>query len=168
MIRLRGAVGRTIIARDSAQEIGRLTHVVVGSDARIHAITTAEIADATFARAPAAMMAAPLMSPDLPAQPVVLDWADIISFGPDAIVTSSASTPRVAASDAEERAVRGGTDLLNRSLLTDSGDMLGKIDDVEFDEGTGQIHGLAVGERLFGPSNILAIGPFAVIASERT
>jgi uncharacterized protein YrrD len=145
MMRIREALGRRVVARDTAEEIGQVRQVIIGRDARITAITTGPFK----------------LGPDGPGW---LDWSSIVGFGPDAVVAATALSVRRLASDEELAAISGGG-LLDRPLMTDAGDIVGSIADVEFDTATGRLTAFLVGERAVPLTRLVAIGPFAVIVA---
>ncbi len=164
MTRILEALGRRIVTRDTAEEIGRVTELLIGPDARITAVTTGPFELGPMVGGPgwATGMGAVGFTP--PAPRIVLDWSSIVGFGPDAVVAEAESSVRELASDEELAAISGGS-LLNRPLMTDAGDILGSIADVEFDTDTGRLTAFVVGDRVVPLTRLMAIGPFAVIVA---
>ena len=167
MTRIREALGRRVVARDTAEEIGRVTELIVGRDARITAVTTGPFELVPVVGGP--MVGGPgwatgmgAVGFTLPAPRIVLDWSSIVGFGPDAVVAATESSVREPASDAELAAISGGG-LLDRPRMTDAGDIVGSIADVEFDADTGRTTGFVIGDRVVPLTRLVAIGPFAVI-----
>lgn len=90
----------------------------------------------------------------------VLAWADVQSFGPDAVTVQSGDTIR-------QRTEDPAGELVGGRVLTASGHALGIVDDVEFDADSGtleRIH-LAGGADVDG-ADLLAIGSYAVIVRD--
>jgi len=164
MTRILEALGRRIVARDTAEEIGRVTQLIIGRDARITAVTTGPFELGPMVGGPgwATGMGAVGFTP--PAPRIVLDWSSIVGFGPDAVVAETESSVRGPASDEELAAISGGS-LLDRPLMTDAGDIMGSIADVEFDADTGRLTAFVVGDRVVPLTRLMAIGPFAVIVT---
>lgn len=162
MTRIREAIGRRVVARDTAEEIGQVTQLVIGRDARITAVTTGPFDLGPVVGGPgwATGMGAVGFTP--PAPRIVLDWSSIVGFGPDAVVAATDSSVREPASD-EELAAIGGGGLLDRPLMTDAGDIVGSIADVEFDADTGRLMAFVIDDRVVPLTRLVAIGPFAVI-----
>jgi uncharacterized protein YrrD len=166
MTRFREAIGRRVIARDTAEEIGLVSRFLVDLDARVRAvaITSGEVGPMT--------VGPPLMSgvagvARLPAPSALLDWTAIAGFGPDAVVAMSGAHLREPATDEEWKALTGGAQLLDRPLMTDAGDIVGTIADVEFDEGGGTVSGFVVDDRTVPLTRLVAVGSFAVIVAAR-
>jgi sporulation protein YlmC with PRC-barrel domain len=99
-----------------------------------------------------------------PAPRIVLDWSSIVGFGQDAVVAATESSVREPASEEELAAISGGS-LLDRPLMTDAGDIVGAIADVEFDADTGRLTAFVVGDRVVPLTRLVAVGPFAVIVA---
>lgn len=166
MTSLREAIDRRIIARDTAEEIGRLRRIIIGSDTHVTAITTGDLPQVAMLATPAPSMAVAAMPVEPPPPPsIVIDWTDIVGFGPDAIVVPSAAALRAPASEHERYAAEGGQDLLDRPAMTDGGDALGTIKDVQFDEKSGHIEGVVVGDATVKVAAIVAVGPHGVIVT---
>jgi uncharacterized protein YrrD len=140
MTTFQDAHGVPVLAKESAEQVGAVEHFVV-AQGRVRAI---HIAGGKHGR--------------------LVDWADVISFGDDAVVVASESVVRDATDDREARALRGELDLVGKRVLTDIGDELGDIADVTFDAEDGTILSLRVddgstvaGDRLCGA------GSYAVV-----
>ncbi len=67
----------------------------------------------------------------------LIDWQHVSNFGADAVMVSAAELLRGPASPWEERYVRGEFDLRGNLVLTDDGEAIGRLADVEFDESDG-------------------------------
>lgn len=82
----------------------------------------------------------------------VLPWDAVIGFGPDAVTTGSADV--IVAGTAQDHDKH--RDVLGKRVLTESGDELGEVKDVEFDPETGTVlmlltkDGEVAGERMIG------------------
>lgn len=163
MTTIREAVGRRIVARDTAQEIGRVTRVIIGRDARIAAVTAGPFElGPVVVGGPGWAAGMGAVGFNRPAPRIVLDWSSIVGFGPDAVVADTESSLREPGADEELAAISGGG-LLDRPLMTDAGDIVGTIADVEFDAATGRLTAFVVGDRVVPLTRLVAIGPFAVI-----
>ncbi len=143
MIGLRAALGRPVVARDTAETVGDVQGAVV--DVPTRRIVALQVGKGRKAR--------------------VAEWASISGVGPDAVVVQSESVLRDPAGDRETAFVRGGLPLLGARVLTDRGDEAGSLDDVEFDEGSGQLVALVSGDQRFPAADLHAIGGYAVVVA---
>lgn len=143
MIGLRAALGRPVVARDTAETVGDVQGAVV--DASTRRVVALQVGKGRKAR--------------------VADWTSLSGVGPDAVVVQSESALREPAGDRETAFVRGGLPLLGARVLTDRGDEAGTLDDVEFDEGSGQLVSLVAGDQRFPATGLHSIGAYAVVVS---
>jgi len=169
-MRLGQLLGRSVVARDTATELGRLGRIVVDyKGGRATAISVGDLPSPSLLSAMpmgGAIVGAVLAEP-LPEPPILLDWSTIVAFGPDAIVVDSASRLRPPASEAERQQLRSGGELIGRPLMSDAGNMAGKIEDLELDA-TGRITSMVAGGTDVPVGHIHGVGPFAVIVSSPT
>ncbi len=135
------AVGRKVVSRASAAEIGALSRLVVDVDTR--QVTALVVGKGRKAR--------------------IVEWRALSGFGPDAVmVTDDAAVCEPG--DAEEKAAVGGTfELVGKRALTDLGTELGTVEDVLFDPETGALERLMVGGRPYPASTLLGNGSYAVV-----
>ena len=63
----------------------------------------------------------------------------------------------------EEKVANGHGDLLGKRVLTDVGDDLGPVDDVEFDPTDGLIQALTLEGQQVSSDRLLGIGAYAVV-----
>jgi sporulation protein YlmC with PRC-barrel domain len=97
-----------------------------------------------------------------------LRWADLVAFGADAVTVTDDSVigdggPDVAALAGKAHRVLG------KRVLTSGGDELGRVDDVDFDPGTGTVSALVLGKGGSGEvagDRLLGIGSYAVVVRE--
>ncbi len=141
MITLKDAIGRTVLGRDTAEQLGELRHVVVDpSGAKVVALVVRSGRNDKL-----------------------VAWDDVTGFGPDAILVGATSAVRDPGSDAEKADAGGRRDPLGKRLLNDQGTSAGLVVDVHFDESTGVVdsfvgeHAIASADRLRG------IGSYAVV-----
>jgi len=142
-MRLRDAMGRGVVARDTAETVGQVHGAVVDVGAR-------RIAALQVGKGHKAQLA---------------DWTAITGVGPDAVVIDGQSSLRAAHGEREERIVKGDVPLLGGRVLTDRGDALGALDDVEFDEATGDIVALVCGETSVPGARLRSVGGYAVVVA---
>ena len=113
------------MSRGSAEQIGTLRHIVV---------------DATARR----IVALHVEGRKKRAQ--LVDWERIVGFGPDAIMVDSEEALRTPQDPHELQVASGKLDLSGRLVLSDRGNGLGSLSDVEFDESTGALEALVIGQ----------------------
>jgi sporulation protein YlmC with PRC-barrel domain len=92
-----------------------------------------------------------------------VSWEDLRGIGPDAVVVSADAALRMPRPGLEERAVAGHVDLLGKRVLTDAGEEIGTVADVEFDPETGRLTAVVVGERRLPGDGVRGVGPYAVV-----
>ena len=143
MIGLRATLGRSVVARDTAETVGDVQGAVI--DVPTRRVVALQVGKGRKAR--------------------VADWASLSGVGPDAVVVRSEAALRDPAGDRETAFVRGGLTLLGARVLTDRGDEVGALDDVEFDEGSGLLVALVAGEHRFPATGLHAIGSYAVVVT---
>ncbi len=143
-MRLSEAGGRPVIARESAETLGTLRHVVV--DVATRRITALHVAGR---RRKASLV----------------DWSSIVGFGPDGIVVHGEDPTRPPADDRELAVASGKLDLDGRLVLSEKGDSMGALGDVLFDEGSGELSALVAGDEEYDAGRLRAVGPYCVIVS---
>ena len=141
MMRLSEAMGRSVVARDTAETIGSLHGAVVDAAApRILALQVGKGHKAQLA-----------------------DWPSVTGVGPDAVVLEGEASLRAPAGEREQGVVKGDIPLLGGRVLTDRGDELGTLDDVEFDESTGEVVALVSGPITAPGGQLRSIGSYAIV-----
>jgi uncharacterized protein YrrD len=85
-------------------------------------------------------------------------WAQIVGVGPDAVIV----TDDEAASQPTE-----GRSPMGRLVLSELGNAVGPVTDVEFDESSGALISLATEAALIEGDRVLADGPYAIVVSAR-
>lgn len=143
MTGLRAALGRPVVARDTAETVGDVQGALVDVPGR--RIVAFQVGKGRKAR--------------------LADWSSLSGVGPDAVVVQSESALRDPAGEREERYLKGDLPLLGARVLTDRGDEAGALDDVEFDEATGVLVDLVAGEHRFPATGLHAIGSYAVVVA---
>ena len=140
-LRISDAIGRRVVARDSAEEIGKLKALL-------------------FAQPPVRVTGAWVTGSKRNAQ--IADW-DHARFGPDAILVDSESSLRDADDEQEDRTVHRDRVLLGARVLDVNGFEHGKVTDAEVDEDDGSIIAVSVGERRVDPRSIRSLGTYALV-----
>jgi len=134
-------MGRKVVGRASAADLGAVGHLVVDPERR-------QIIAVVIGRGRKAQ---------------VVDWSALSGFGPDAVMVGEESAVRAPAGDRERSAADGTLDLVGRRTLTERGNELGTVDDVTFDPGSGALETLRIGERDVPAGALLGIGSYAVV-----
>jgi sporulation protein YlmC with PRC-barrel domain len=143
MTSLRALLGQPVIARDTADRVGTLDGVVIDPETgKVVAVQLGAKKSSRFIR-----------------------WDDVSAVGSDAIMITHADSARDAHGSLEERAAAGIVSLLDTRMLDDRGDELGTVDDLEFDETTGTINGLHVGDQQVAGDRLIGIGSYAIVAT---
>jgi uncharacterized protein YrrD len=87
-----------------------------------------------------------------------IGWAEIVGIGPDAVIVTddAAATPETE-----------GASPMGRLLLSELGNAIGSVTDVEFDETSGTVISLATDTALIEGDRLIADGPYAIIVAAR-
>jgi len=137
----RKATGRKLISRATAQDLGAVNHLLV--DAVERRVTALVVGRGRNAK--------------------LVDWAQLSSFGPDAIMVADELALRPPVDDRERAAADGKLEMLGKHALTEAGNEIGRLDDVTFDPQTGTIETLLVGTREIPAGSLLGSGSYAVV-----
>ena len=139
--RFAAASGRKVVSRKSAEELGTLAHIVVDVKRR-------QVASLVVGKGRKALL---------------VDWEHVSGFGPDAVIVSDESALHPPRDDREHAAAAGKLELVGKRTLTDTGNSLGTVTDVQFDPATGKIDSLVLGDREEPAASLLGTGSFAAI-----
>ena len=137
----RQANGRKVISRASARDLGAVSHLLVDAGRR-------RIAAVVVGRGKRARL---------------VEWTQLTSFGPDAVMVADEASLRPPADDRERAGADGKLELVGKRALTERGNDLGTVHDVTFDAGTGALEMLQIGEREISSGALLGSGPYAVV-----
>jgi sporulation protein YlmC with PRC-barrel domain len=137
----RQAIGRKVVSRASANELGAVGQLLV--DAQQRRIAAVVIGRGKKAR--------------------LVEWEQLSGFGPDAVMVVDEGALRPPADDRERDGVDGKLDLLGKRALSERGNELGKIDDVTFDTDTGALEDLVIGDRRIPAGALLGSGSYAAV-----
>jgi sporulation protein YlmC with PRC-barrel domain len=135
------AVGRKMVSRASAEELGSLTHIVV--DVPHRKVTSLVMGKGRKA--------------------ALVDWDQVSGFGPDAVMIADESALHQPRDDHEGAAADGKLELVGRRVLSDMGEELGEASDVVFDPASGAVETLVIGELEVPATSILGAGSYAVV-----
>jgi uncharacterized protein YrrD len=137
----RNSVGRKVISRASAKELGAVNHLLVDEQQR-------RVASVVIGRGKKAQF---------------VDWAQLSGFGPDAVMVADETSLRAPADDREWAAAEGKLELVGKRTLSELGNELGTIDDVTFDANTGTLQDFAIGDRRLPAGSLLGSGSYAAV-----
>jgi sporulation protein YlmC with PRC-barrel domain len=133
-----------VMSRETAEELGDVRGVVV--DVATQTATALQVGRGRKAR--------------------LADWPALTGVGPDAVVVASEDVLRPPRDEREEQTVGGDTALMKALVLTDRGDAMGNVADVELDEATGRLVSLTVDDVLVDATRLLAVGRYAVVVHD--
>lgn len=142
--RFTAASGRRVVSRTSADELGRLAHIVIDVKRR-------QVASLVVGKGHNA---------------VLIDWDQVSSFGPDAVMVADESALHEPRDQHEEDAVNGKLELTGKRALSVTGNALGAVTDVVFDADTGAIEAIMISDREAPPTSLRGAGSFALIFEE--
>lgn len=135
------AVGRRVLSRATAQELGLVAHLLI-DPGRTH-VAALVIGKGKKAR--------------------IVDWDQLSGFGPDAVMLNDEGALREPADERERQVARGHLELVGKRALSGTGNGLGTIADVTFDPESGRLESLLIGDRDIPPSLLLGIGSYAAV-----
>lgn len=139
--RFTAAVGRKVVSRQSAEEFGTVSHLVV--DASTRHVSALVVGKRRRAR--------------------LIEWARLTGVGPDAAIVESDDALHEPADDHEHAAAAGKLEFLGKRALQETGNELGKIDDVVFDPSSGELLQIVVGSTEHSATLLLGAGSYAVV-----
>lgn len=138
---LREAVGRPVMSRASAENLGRVGHLVV------------DVANRT--------VRALVVGSGKKAQ--VVDWSALTGFGPDAVMVGDEASLRAPAGELEEAVAAGKRELVGARALSTEGVALGAVTDADLDPASGRLLQLRVGDMRFDAAHLLGLGSYAAV-----
>jgi sporulation protein YlmC with PRC-barrel domain len=139
--RFTAASGRKVVSRASAEELGKLSHLVVDVERR-------QVASLVVGKGRKALLVA---------------WEHVSGFGPDAVMLSDEGALYEPRDDDERAAADGKLELVGKRVLSDMGNDLGPVSDVVFDPATGALETVVLGDHEEPAASLLGAGSFAVI-----
>jgi sporulation protein YlmC with PRC-barrel domain len=133
-----------MVSRTTAEELGKLAHIVVDVKRR-------KVASLVMGRGRKALL---------------VSWEQVSGFGPDAIMITDETAVLEPADDHEQAAADGELELVGKRVLSDTGNELGTVTDAVFDPDTGSIESILIDDRETPAASLLGVGSFAVIVRE--
>lgn len=143
-MRFSEAKGHPVVATDSAGTVGKVQRFVV---------------DAGRSRVAALV----LKKTDGKAD--VLRWSDVTTFGPDAVTVASGELLVRPDGDLARLADKKHA-VLGRRVLTDAGNEVGTVDDVEFDPADGTVRHLLTGGGEVAGTQLIGLGSYALMVRQ--
>jgi uncharacterized protein YrrD len=137
----RDSVGRKVVSRASAQELGAVNHLLVDDQQQ-------RVASIVIGRGKKAQF---------------VDWTQLSGFGPDAVMVADETSLRAPADDRERAAAEGKLELVGKRTLSELGNELGPLDDVTFDADSGALEELVIGDRRVPAESLLSSGSYAAV-----
>lgn len=142
---LTAAEGRKVLSRDDAEDVGTVRTVIF--DDRVQRVVALHV---TGSKRKAGLV----------------DWADVVGFGPDAVVIAGVDRLRGAHED-EAQAVRRKLNPLGARIIDDFGDQKGIVRDVRFDPASGNVEAIVGDGGEWHPNELCALGSFALVVRHR-
>jgi sporulation protein YlmC with PRC-barrel domain len=94
---------------------------------------------------------------------LMLEWSAVVEVGSDAVMIASDGALGRPAGERDELLLGGRLDLIGKTVLTDEGDSLGELEDVDLDELSGRVVRLHLPGQVVTPGRFVALGPDALI-----
>ena len=142
MTSLRTALGMPVVATDTAEQLGTVSGVAIDPE-------TGRIVSVHLGGSKASARFVP--------------WDQISSFGSDAIMVEGPGAVRDVDGPIEDRVAQGNGDVLGKRTLTDAGDEMGEVGDIQFDPTDGRLQTLDYDAGSIGSDRLLGIGSYAVV-----
>jgi uncharacterized protein YrrD len=136
----RATKGTRVLSKSSAEQVGKVDRFVVDVDGR--------------------RIAAVQVGRDQ-----VVPWSAVTGLGDDAMIIDDAASVRAPEEGRERRTLGGELDLDGRLVLSDAGDAQGEVEDLEFDEESGEVEALVTGRGRIEGARLLSVGPYCVVVA---
>ena len=137
----RQALGRKVVSRATAHELGAVAHLLPAVDC--HTVAAIVIGRGKKAQ--------------------LVDWDHVSGFGVDAVMVADDAALRSPSDHREQGAANGKLELLGKRTLSELGNELGTVIDVIFDPVNGVIEALAVPDRRIPADALVGAGSYAVV-----
>lgn len=135
------ASGRKVVSRASAEELGKVAHIVVD-------VKRGRVASIVVSKGRKDHLVA---------------WEDVSGFGPDAVMVTDERALLEPRDDREGAAASGKLELIGKRALSDMGNDLGPVTDITFDPETGALETVVLGDREEPATSLLGAGSFAAV-----
>ncbi|MDQ1393061.1 MAG: hypothetical protein QOF30_2038 [Acidimicrobiaceae bacterium] len=137
----RQSLGRKVVSRATAHELGVVAHLLPAIDCR-------SVAAIVLGRGKKAQL---------------VDWDHVSGFGADAVMVADDAAPHSPSDQREQAAANGKLELLGKRTLSELGNELGTVIDVLFDPVSGIVEALAVAGRQIPADALVGAGSYAVV-----
>ncbi len=140
---MKDMAGHSVVAIDTAEEVGSVKHFVVSADGR--RIERLHI-DGRKKKA------------------LFTEWGDLESFGADRVMVKAADSTAGSEDDRDLDVAKGNIELLGSRVLDTSGFEHGKVADATFDAGSGAIVSILTdGDDTIASGRIRSFGSYALV-----
>lgn len=139
-------VGQRVLARESGQLLGSLRRLLL--DPETVTVVAAQLEGGAGGIS-------------------VVDWSAVASVGPDAVMVGSAEAARDPRDERERQLLAGRLDLDGKLVLTELGDSLGQLEDLELEIESGRLVRLHVPGEVVDVDRIVGLGPDMLILPEQ-
>lgn len=95
----------------------------------------------------------------------LVSWEDVHGFGSDAVTVADAAVIRVPDGEWERRADAKELEIVGKRVLSERGDDLGEIADVDFDPETGAVITFITRKETIGGDRLIGHGRYAVVVA---
>lgn len=95
----------------------------------------------------------------------LVSWEDVQGFGSDAVTIADTAVIRVPADDWESAADSRKLEIVGKRVLSERGDELGEITDVDFDPQTGAVTTFITRKETIGGDRLIGHGSYAVVVA---
>lgn len=139
-MRFSEAKGRKVVSTSTADSVGKVDDFVVDPKARrVYAVSVSHTDSGDTLR-----------------------WADVVSFGADAVTVSAPDKITQAGDDV---AALSGKDrqIVGKRVLSTAGNELGRVSDVEFDDDSGAVTTLVLDDGGIEGARLVGVGSYAVV-----
>lgn len=138
MRQLSQVAGAKVMSRSSAERVGRVERLVLD-------IATRRVVAVQVGR------------------DRLVDWTAVTGMGDAAVVVDDEERVRPPADDRERRALAGDLDIVRKRVLSDAGNELGTVADVELDESSGAIEAVVTTEGRIPAELLGALGSYCLV-----
>ncbi len=140
MRRLGEVLGTRVMSRSSAERVGKLERVVFDHPPR--RIAVAQVGK------------------------FLVDWSAVSGLGTDAVVIDSGDQLRPPDGAREDAAAAGDLDWKGKRVLTDHGNEVGTVVEIEVDEASGAIETVETTAGRFPADRLLALGSYCLVVAD--
>jgi sporulation protein YlmC with PRC-barrel domain len=141
-MRLSELTGHPVISTADAQELGRVDTVIV--DPRDRSVRAYRLSGGNWC---------------IPAESTK-------SVGADAVMVEGADVIVEPRDELEQRAVERNLQIIGSRALTDHGNGIGTVSDLEFDTHTGKVESLSIGSTVVPGDELIGVGTYAVVVRD--